>query len=116
MNTKEIGTFGENAASDYLENLGYEILARNYRIKSGEIDIIALSPENTCVFAEVKTRRSIEYGFASEAVDRRKQEKIIRTAMTYSTTGDIRFDVIEVYYDGNFSITKINHIQNAFGI
>lgn len=115
MNTKEIGKFGEDAAAEYLENNGYEILKRNYRIKSGEIDIIALSPAEICVFAEVKTRRNTEYGFACEAVDRRKQEKIVRTAMTYPHADNLRFDVIEVYYGKDFEVKNINHIKNAFG-
>lgn len=114
MNTKEIGEKGETAAAEYLEDNGYEILKRNYRLRGGEIDIIALSPEDVCVFAEVKTRRSTEYGLACEAVDRRKQEKIIKTAMTYQTDGDARFDVIEVYYGDDFVVKKINHIPNAF--
>lgn len=115
--TKQIGNTGEEYAALYLEDLGYEILKRNFRTNAGEIDIIALSPEQVCVFCEVKTRKSIEFGLACEAVDRRKQEHIIRAAMSYSFNGDMRFDVIEVYYEmkaERFVPVKINHIKNAF--
>lgn len=113
---KNIGNAGENAAAAYLEKKGYEIIERNFHTKAGEIDIIAISPENTCVFVEVKTRKNILYGRASEAVNRKKQIKIIKTAMSYHYSGSARFDVIEIYYsDKNvFSIKEINHIENAF--
>jgi putative endonuclease len=113
---KEIGTAGENSAAEYLENLGYEILEKNYKSRMGEIDIIALSPEEVCVFVEVKTRKNTDFGMACEAVDKRKQEKLVKTAMTYRYGSDMRFDVIEVYYSGKtgFEVNNINHIKNAF--
>lgn len=115
--TNEIGTFGENAAAEYLEEKGYEILERNFKTPAGEIDIIALSPEDVYVFVEVKTRSSSKFGLACEAVDRRRQLRIMRTAQIYLIKGDMRFDVIEVYYNGkDFKITEINHIENAFGM
>lgn len=112
----ELGKFGEDMACRYLEDRGYEILKRNYKVPVGEIDIIALSPEDICVFLEVKTRTSDKFAYAMEAVDRKKQEHIIRAAMTYQYDGDMRFDVIEVYCkkDDEFSLERINHIENAF--
>ena len=116
MNTKIIGKKGEEAAAAYLEEMDYEILHMNYGGKSGEIDIIALSPEDVCVFVEVKTRQNANFGRACEAVDLKKQEKIIHTAMMYNYNGDMRFDVIEVYYtyEPDFKVIEINHIENAF--
>ena len=116
LTTRDIGNAGETCAAEYLEECGYEILERNYKLSFGEIDIIALSPEDICVFVEVKTRKSDRFGLACEAVDRRKQEHIIRAAMTYGFEGDKRFDVIEVYYrdENGFSAERINHIENAF--
>lgn len=113
--TKEIGLFGENAAAEYLEDKGYEILERNFRTNAGEIDIIALSPEEVYVFVEVKTRRNTNFGLACEAVDRKRQLRLMRAAQIYSAKGDMRFDIIEIYYSGEFKIDKINHIENAFG-
>ncbi len=117
MNNKEIGAFGEDAACEYLENEGYEILERNFSMKTGEIDIIA-EKDGCVVFAEVKTRRNNNYGEPSEAVTRQKQEHIRRTALLYLNSLDenMRFDVIEVFYSdrGGMSVIKINHIRNAF--
>lgn len=118
MKTREIGDFGETAACEYLEELDWEILERNFSTKIGEIDIIALDDE--CVaFVEVKTRKSNAYGEPSEFVDYKKQQRIIKTAMCYTDVmnREVRFDVIEVFYclsDGGFRVTKINHIKNAF--
>ena len=58
MTTKEIGDFGEKAAEDYLVEMDYLILERNYRLKFGEIDIIA-ARDGGLVFVEVKTRKVI---------------------------------------------------------
>lgn len=116
--TNEIGRLGETSACEYLENNGYKILKRNFRLKCGEIDIIA-EKDGCIVFAEVKTRATVCYGQPSEYVDSRKQAKIKKTALCFikSLDTDMRFDVIEVIYrkayDG-FEIKSINHIENAF--
>ncbi|MDY3032162.1 MAG: YraN family protein [Clostridia bacterium] len=120
MNTKQIGDYGENAAAAYLEYKGYEIVKRNYRIRNGEIDIIARDTNGTLVFAEVKTRSRTDYGLAAEYVDAKKRERLIRTALIFTGRDDIdmRFDVVEVYYsveNGGIKLTRINHIKNAFG-
>lgn len=112
--TKEIGTFGESAACRYLRKNGYMIHERNYRIRSGEIDIIA-EKDGVLVFAEVKTRKTVKYGMPAEFVDIRKQRKIIRTAYYYlhGRQCAVRFDVIEVLYRNKTAY--IHHIENAFG-
>ncbi len=119
MTTKEIGDFGENAACKYLKKNGMEIIERNFRTRSGEIDIIARDGETT-VFVEVKTRITNEFGNPCEFVNFRKREKIIGTAICYLGRDDVdmRFDVIEVLYHMRFSrphADNINHIKNAFG-
>lgn len=116
--TKEIGDLGEMAACEYLAAHGYKIIKRNFRLKCGEIDIIA-KKDGCTVFVEVKTRRSASFGQPSEYVDLRKQTKIRKTALCYikSLDTDMRFDVIEVMYSnirGEFVIRSINHIENAF--
>lgn len=117
--TQIIGTLGEDAAANYLRKKGYIIKKRNFRLKTGEIDIIAADPNGCTVFVEVKARKGTAYGNPSEFVDRRKQEKIRRTALIYMRTdqADMRFDIIEVLYKvigDTPRITKINHIENAF--
>lgn len=120
MNTKSIGDYGEKVAAEYLEDNGYIILKRNFRIRGGEIDIIAKDEDGRVIFAEVKTRSRIDYGTAAEYVTASKRERLIRTALAFTGRADIdmRFDIIEVYYtsevDNSMKITKINHIENAF--
>ena len=95
---------------------GCRILERNYRMKYGEIDIIA-EDYGTIVFVEVKTRRSISYGTPAQAVNYRKQNKIIQMAQIYLRQRRIenrpcRFDVIEVYaVRGDW---QVHHIKGAF--
>lgn len=118
MNTKQIGDFGENAAEEYLEAMDYEILERNFRLKFGEVDIIAEN-KGCIVFVEVKTRKSNMFGEPSEYVDRHKQERVKKAAACYAdlVNSEVRFDVIEVFYEesnGKLFATKINHIENAF--
>ena len=117
-NNYEKGLYGQHAAEKLLQNKGYQIRDKNYRIKSGEIDIIA-QVGNTIIFVEVKYRRGLRFGYPREAVGHAKQQKILRTALYYiSRHGfehhDFRFDVIEVLEDNGQ--TTINHIENAFDV
>ena len=114
MNNIQKGRAGEMIALKYLIDNKANILETNYRINSGEIDIIAKT-ENKIIFIEVKSRTSKDYGLACEAVDYKKIGKITSVAKHYLLTNnikncEIRFDVIEVY----FNEEKINHIENAF--
>ena len=114
--TKNLGNAGENFAASYLEQRGYKILARNFRVRSAEIDIIA-ELDGVIIFVEVKTRSSDKYGLPIEAVNFRKQQKIIEAASVFLQDekycdSACRFDVVEIYSDGvKFSA---RHIENAF--
>lgn len=116
MNKIEKGKLGEKLAQDFLLKKNYKILERNYRNKIGEIDLIALD-KDLIVFVEVKTRTSSAFGYAYEAVDWKKQRKIIQVSSAYLNykkirNQQIRYDIVEVYLkDGR---AKINHIENAF--
>ncbi|MCE5287067.1 MAG: YraN family protein [Pelosinus sp.] len=117
MNHITTGEIGEAIAADFLERQGYKILVCRYRCKIGEIDIIA-KRKNTLVFVEVKTRRTTAFGRPSEAVNLRKQQKIISTALCYlnekrELSAACRFDIVEILLAG--SRTECNHIVNAFG-
>lgn len=114
-NNIEKGKKGELIAKNHLISNGYKILDINHRNKIGEIDIIAMD-KDILVFIEVKTRTSIKYGYPYEAVNRKKQEKIIYSSLLYIKQNrlenyQLRYDIIEVYLTVN---TKINHIDNAF--
>ncbi|RME00621.1 MAG: YraN family protein [Deltaproteobacteria bacterium] len=113
---KSLGRMGEERAAAYLEGGGYEIVARNYRIRSGEIDIIARKG-GILVFVEVKTRRSRTFGGGEESIDQAKQHQIVKTAAHYLQTlppleRDIRFDVITVQISEGE--VWISHIPDAF--
>lgn len=118
MNTKIIGDFGEDIAEEYLLEKDYEILERNFSLKFGEVDIIA-EIDGCIVFVEVKTRKNNKFGEPSEYVDNKKQGRIKKAAAVYADieNTDIRFDVIEVFYEeknNQLFLTKVNHIENAF--
>lgn len=119
QNPHTTGNLGEAAVCRYLTAQGYQILDRNFRIRGGEIDIIAARGEELC-FVEVKTRRpgAMENGF--EAVDERKQERLIRAAYRYCEQHDIgeedwyfRYDIAEVISLDN-RILNIDYLENAF--
>ena len=119
MKSNIAGKFGEDCAAKFLEAEGYTIIARNFRIRSAEIDIIA-QIDDVIVFVEVKARSSIRHGLPSEAVNFRKQKKIIRAAGVFLQDENFsdcacRFDVVEVYLRGD-CVEEINHIENAFEV
>ena len=120
MNKQKIrGKLGEDCAAKFLEEHGYKIIARNFRIRSAEIDIIA-QIDNVIIFLEVKARSNTCHGLPVEAVNLRKQKKIIEAAGVFLQDENFcdcacRFDVVEVYLSGG-SVTEINHIENAFEV
>lgn len=112
MNNIIKGKIGEGIAVLYLLLHFYRITERNFRAKTGEIDIIAKKDGYT-IFVEVKYRKNISKGYPREAVNDFKQNQIKRTATVYLMKhnlmdSNIRFDVIEIIG------TKVEHIKNAF--
>lgn len=119
----EAGRIGEDFVARVLENSGYEILFRNYRVRGGEIDIIARSGD-TIAFVEVKTRSQGALVSGEEAITQRKKALIVRTAERFMAVHseldgktDGRFDVAAVeinnsrvvgmrYYEGAFDASK----------
>ncbi len=79
---QNIGKYGEDLAADYLKRLGYKIIERNFRIRGGEIDIIAFDGSCT-VYVEVKTRTSRKFGRPEEAVTPWKIKFLERSAKFY---------------------------------
>jgi len=118
-NRKLIGQIGEQHAVDYLVNKKYHITERNWRCRSGEIDIVATF-EEMLIFIEVRTRKNkSHFGIAAESVNRRKQKKLREITQVYlhlngKNNTTIRFDVITVLLNSNDSTEKIEHICNAF--
>ena len=111
-----LGKRGEDIAHRYLRNLGYVVVARNYRPSGGEVeaDIVARQGD-TVIFVEVKSRTSGEFGAPDRAIGSEKQKNIVRAARAYATRAGIewsrvRFDVISVIFTDPPSIT---HMQDA---
>lgn len=105
MSNLRAGKLGEEAARKLLKNKGYKILARNFRSRFGEIDIVAQDKE-TLVFVEVKTRWSAKYGVPEEAVTPWKLRRIVKTGeyykLSHPNTPDLmRVDVVAVEVRGN---------------
>lgn len=113
MNKREIGAYYEDKVCDFLREKGIEILERNYYCKFGEVDIIGRD-QNTLIFFEVKFRTDDRFGNALEAIDRKKQKRIIDCAKYYMAFKDnnlfIRFDAIGI------TEGKLNWVKNAFGL
>ena len=118
MDKRELGSWGEEKAANYLRLRAYRILEMNYLCRFGEIDIIAKKGK-FIVFAEVKLRKNADFGEAKEFVTYKKQQRIMTTAQFYLTQHDTelqpRFDVIEIYApEGREGKIKIQHIPAAF--
>ena len=116
MNKKELGDKGEDFAAEYYRKLGYEITARNYLCRGGEVDIIAEDDEYI-IFVEVKSRSDNSLYSPAEAVDFKKQKRLTVAANKYleetSAEKQPQFDVFEVYIS-NERIYKVKRLENAF--
>jgi putative endonuclease len=113
MQRRAVGVDGEQVTADWYEANGYEVLARNWRCRQGELDLI-LRRGRTIVFCEVKARTSDAFGTPAEAVTHQKRERLRRLAARWLDEdapvrpGEIRFDVASVM-DG-----RIEVIEGAF--
>jgi len=123
MKTRAFGNVCESVVSKWLEQKGYKILARNYTVRGGELDIVAVDAD-TMAFIEVKSRHAgydkEKYGRPSRAVDYFKRQRLALAAQTflkqYPSKKRKRFDVIEVIADEQPTYTsfEIKHIKSAF--
>ncbi len=113
-----LGKSGEELAAGLLKKNGYRILARNYKTRLGEIDIVA-SDKDTLCFVEVKTRRSDKHGLPQEAVTGFKQRQISKAALIYLKENNLwdkkaRFDVVSVICSG--STPQLDLTKDAFSL
>ena len=119
MDRKETGAMGEQAAADYLLEKGYELLARNWHCRWGELDLVARK-EEILAFVEVKTRKPGAMVSPLEAVNRTKQYKLIRSAQAYlmelgETELQPRFDVAAVtVFPGELPRFTVEYWPSAF--
>lgn len=112
MKNKITGKYGEDLAVSYLQNKGFEILERNYRVGRSEIDLIGLLNNTLLVFFEVKMRSGYQFGQPETFVTKNQQQKIIQAADEYlhgiNWQKAIRFDIISILE------VDIQHFEDAF--
>ncbi len=113
--TKEIGNKGEQLVAEKLVDQGFSILARNYKKRYGEIDVIACK-DDLLVFVEVKTRKHASFDL-TQVITRSKQKKIVTVAKEFLATHTItdkicRFDV--ALLEQKAGALEICYIPNAF--
>lgn len=113
--TKQAGDAAEALALQHLQRAGLVLLQRNYRTPGrggGEIDLIMRTPDGTCVFVEVRQRRSASHGGAAASVSAVKQHRIVLAARHYlmqlSRLPPCRFDVVAVQSG------EVEWLQGAF--
>ncbi len=112
------GAQAEQAACAHLSARGLKLHTRNYRCRSGEIDLI-MRDGDTLVFVEVRYRSSTRFGGAAASVDMTKQQKLIRAAQTFLgeqglTNAPCRFDVVTVHpHDGGMRVEWITNAIEA---
>ncbi|MFC1845048.1 YraN family protein [Thermodesulfobacteriota bacterium] len=123
LKKNELGAKGEDLAIRYLKKRGYRIIERNYRVKLGEIDIIAEHGDDL-VFIEVKTRSDTSFGSPFESITKQKQKKLSKVALEYigkkkCHQSPARFDVVGIQFQKgskSFRDATIELLQNAFDL
>ena len=114
MDSNFIGQKGEEIALKYLVNKGYDFIEQNFKVYSGEIDLI-FRDGIYLIFVEVKYRKNVKFGYPRDFVNSSKQKKIISAAEKFMEEREIynmqpRFDVVEIIEQSG----KIEHLINAF--
>ena len=114
----DLGKWGEDEAALLLQDEGYTILERDWRLDHRDLDIIAVSPQgDVLVVVEVKTREAIDCQQPEESVDRRKMRNLAMAANAYvkATRQDkeLRFDIVSVVGKAR-QVESIRHIKDAF--
>lgn len=119
LTPKQFGTLGEQYAAAWLEKRGWSTLSRNWHTRYGELDLVMIDDEHTVVFVEVKSRRTMQYGYPQEAVTRTKQQNLRKAACDWLIDKRhriphkaVRFDVITILM--RIGKPLIHHIENAF--
>lgn len=116
---REIGLEAERLAGEHLVHSGYQIRNRNWRCRSGELDLVA-EHNGVLVIVEVRSRtQSGRFGTPEEAIHPRKQQQVRETAQVYLFRHQlyemrIRFDAVTVLFDREGNCARIRHIENAF--
>jgi putative endonuclease len=117
VDRRALGQWGEELAVQHLEQRGFVVLARNWRCREGELDVVARDGQ-CLVFVEVKARSGLDFGEPAEAVSPTKARRIRVLARRWLTahrppgTWDLRFDVVSVIRTSG--LPEVLHLRGAF--
>jgi putative endonuclease len=117
MKRQALGEWGERLAESHLLSKGYAILARNWRVQEGEVDLVAQDGQ-TIVFAEIKTRRSRSYGEPEQSITASKRRRLRQASWAYLEAHGLleaawRIDVIAIRTDLPGKAWHLEHYVNA---
>lgn len=119
---QKLGFNAEAIAAKHLQTRGFRLVEQNYRSRWGEIDLIMANTQ-TLIFVEVRYRSRSDFGSAADSIDRRKQQRISRTALCYVQENNLdekiamRFDVVLIENENKHTSSnnaKISWIEDAF--
>jgi putative endonuclease len=114
LDSRELGRRGERRAAWFYRLRGYRVVARNVRLRDGEIDLV-VRRGRTLVIVEVKTRQSTTAGEGFDSVDRAKREQLVRLADQYVANLrdiELRYDVLSLFWNGRRFV--VTHFADAF--
>ena len=114
---RQLGDFGERVAAAHLEAKGYRVIARSYRGREGQVDIIA-QRDGVLAFVEVKTRRGDEFGSALEALGDTQARRLLAAADEFAQEHpglpeDRRIDLIAIDLDSSGRVLSVEHVEGA---
>jgi putative endonuclease len=115
---KPLGNFGERVAAAHLQEKGWRIIDRNFRVAEAEIDLVADSGD-AIVFVEVRTRRGAYEGMAALSITRGKVRKLLRAAAYYAekhpevADRPQRIDIVCIELGRDGKLTRVEHIEDA---
>jgi putative endonuclease len=113
---EQLGPWGEDQALTYLQQLGMDLIERNFRVASGEIDLI-MEDADALVFVEVKTRRSLRFGPPEESITNTKLRRIYQAALAYLDQFECdhrnwRIDVVAIECMAKRRVRRLDHYPN----
>ncbi len=114
---QSLGAEGEQLAQAYLSGLGLKVLAKNFRCRQGELDLV-LADRGQIVFVEVRTKSSLSFGSGLESITAKKRTKLRQVAQHYLAANrlldaDVRFDIVAIYKLPSGK-AQIEHVKGAF--